>query len=402
MSDNNFDLEHLFKYVLKKYREDTSGKVNKNTDIYDYVVRKIPSLISKKLNDKNIKVDGSIGKGNRTRFPWIAILDRTHTETEQEGIYMCYLFKKDMSGFYLTLTQGVTNFEKFGKRKAEVLNEVTKYYQDEIDSKDFKTSRISLGARKGEIGHKYERATILSKMYDVSNWNEDELEKDLNKMFDIYKDVIKCFDTYKYDDIIQRIIQTDPYINGSEALQKTKEVFETNGVEFNEINKDLIEVYPKADRNTKFKKITNNIPKKIDYFKKAQQDAINGSKGEMLCIKYEQRKLQGLGRPDLAEKVKQVSILADGYGYDIISYDLDKNGKEYEIFIEVKTTKNKIDTEFFISKNEIDKSKELKENYCLFRIYDLKGEQPKFYKAYGKIDDNFIINPITFVAKYKY
>ncbi|MDE6477518.1 MAG: hypothetical protein K2L48_05090 [Mycoplasmoidaceae bacterium] len=69
MSDNNFDLEHLFKYVLKKYREDTSGKVNKNTDIYDYVVRKIPSLISKKLNDKNIKVDGSIGKGNRTSFP---------------------------------------------------------------------------------------------------------------------------------------------------------------------------------------------------------------------------------------------------------------------------------------------------------------------------------------------
>ena len=122
----------------------------------------------------------------------------------------------------------------------------------------------------------------------------------------------------------------------------------------------------------------------------------------MLCIKYEQKKLQALGRPDLVEKIKQVSILADGYGYDIISYDLDKNGKEYEIFIEVKTTKNKIDTEFFISKNEIDKSKELKDKYCLFRIYDLKGEQPKFYKVYGVIEDNFIISPITFMAKLKF
>ncbi|MDE6477517.1 MAG: DUF3883 domain-containing protein [Mycoplasmoidaceae bacterium] len=220
-------------------------------------------------------------------------------------------------------------------------------------------------------------------------------------MFDIYKDLIKCFDVYKYDEIIERILHTNPYINGSEALQKSKEIFDTNGIDFNEFDKELMEVQPKLERNTKLKRITNIIPKKIDYFKRAQQDAINGSKGELLCIKYEQKKLQNLGRPDLAKEVKQISEISDKYGYDILSYDVDESGREHEIFIEVKTTKNKTDTEFFISKNEVEQSKKYKNKYCLFRIYDLKGEQPKFYKAYGEIEENFIIDPFTFIARYK-
>ena len=44
---------------------------------------------------------------------------------------------------------------------------------------------------------------------------------------------------------------------------------------------------------------------------------------------------------------------------------------------------------------------ELKKNYCVFRIYDVNSQNPKFYKAFGQIEDNFILDPITYSARYK-
>ena len=56
----------------------------------------------------------------------------------------------------------------------------------------------------------------------------------------------------------------------------------------------------------------------------------------------------------------------DGLGYDILSYDLDGNVK----YIEVKTTKGKCNSTFFITQNELEKSKIVKEKYFLYRLYD--------------------------------
>ena len=51
-------------------------------------------------------------QGNKTQFPWIAIMDKNITQSIQYGLYMVYLFKRDMTGFYLSLNQGITFFEK--------------------------------------------------------------------------------------------------------------------------------------------------------------------------------------------------------------------------------------------------------------------------------------------------
>ena len=102
---------------------------------------------------------------------------------------------------------------------------------------------------------------------------------------------------------------------------------------------------------------------------------------------------------EYADKVEHVSVKSDGYGYDIVSYDL--FGLEVKkIFIEVKTTKNKVDIEFPVSKGEVDKSKELKNQYFIYRIYDVLKE-PKFYRVSGSIEDHFSLDPITYLAKYK-
>ena len=70
--------------------------------------------------------------------------------------------------------------------------------------------------------------------------------------------------------------------------------------------------------------------------------------------------------------------------------------------IEVKTTASKADTEFFVTKNELEVSKEYKKSYFIYRVYDAKGLYPKFYRAAGCISDNFILDPVTYMARYKY
>ncbi|MGH1276645.1 MrcB family domain-containing protein [Bacillus cereus] len=40
--------------------------------------------------------------------PWISIFDKEITETAQKGVYVVYLVRKDLQGFYLSLNQGTT------------------------------------------------------------------------------------------------------------------------------------------------------------------------------------------------------------------------------------------------------------------------------------------------------
>lgn len=56
-----------------------------------------------------------MGKPRMANCPWVCCMDERITRTTQRGLYIGILFKMDMSGFYLTLTQGITFFkERYG------------------------------------------------------------------------------------------------------------------------------------------------------------------------------------------------------------------------------------------------------------------------------------------------
>lgn len=86
---------------------------------------------------------------------------------------------------------------------------------------------------------------------------------------------------------------------------------------------------------------------------------------------------------------------------DIESVDY-KGNELVKIYIEVKSTKDVKDTSFFVSKNEVEVSKTKKDQYRIFRIFDLTSIAPKYYIADGEIEDNFYLDPITYSATYKY
>ncbi|OAV01932.1 MULTISPECIES: DUF3427 domain-containing protein [Moraxella] len=103
-----------------------------------------------------------------------------------------------------------------------------------------------------------------------------------------------------------------------------------------------------------------------------------GSLGEELVVEEEKRLLESLGRQDLAGSVEHSSkLIGDGLGYDIKSYNSDGTPK----YIEVKTTTQSANADFYISTRELAAAERYKENYIIYRVYDLdeKVRAAKFY-----------------------
>ena len=119
-----------------------------------------------------------------------------------------------------------------------------------------------------------------------------------------------------------------------------------------------------------------------------------GDLGEELVVRYEKKTLVSLNREDLADKVIHVAKLeGDGAGYDIKSYNLDGSVK----YIEVKSTRGNINTDFFMSPREIKFSKINKNNFFLYRVFDItKNNDGKFYIVQGDVTEEFTTHPTGF------
>jgi 5-methylcytosine-specific restriction protein A len=190
-----------FKYVLENFESNKNLKFGKANPIYDVLYKQIPNDISNKLNNiQRYKVEGSAGKGNWVDVPWVAIFDKLITESAQSGYYPVFLFKEDMSGFYLSLGIGITSVKieyKKVKKITEVLRiqsfnmlaripELPKGFYSSFD-KPIKLTRLSKG---GSLGVNYENGCVFSKFYSLKNLpNDIELFNDIKNICDVYENI---------------------------------------------------------------------------------------------------------------------------------------------------------------------------------------------------------------------
>ena len=401
-------MEILFQNILNNYR-DGSVKVAGSTELYKDLVNRLPKEIKEHLDRNDLLVKGAMGQGNKSNYPWVTILNKNITTSTQNGLYIAYLFKSDMTGFYLVLQQGITYFEKVYRRnKYKAAETVAKYFGDEIDSEIFEKEGIDLNSKKGDLGYGYEKTTIISKFYESGKFTEKELKNDLSKMLDVYDLVIRHFKSRSYDEVIKNVLEYERFINdensllmdGDKAELEIKETIDPDGELPFGFNRTLVEVKPEVDKTNKFKRITDPIMNKLNYAKKAKKDAETWLLGEQLIIDYEKERLQSLNLNEYVDKILWVSTKSDYFGYDIQSFDI-IDGVVQEIQIEVKTSTSKVDIEFQVSKGEVERSELSPDTYFIYRVYDVANQNPKFYRVRGAIKDNFTLDPITFLAKYK-
>lgn len=117
-----------------------------------------------------------------------------------------------------------------------------------------------------------------------------------------------------------------------------------------------------------------------------------GLRGEQLVVEHEKRLLQESGRPDLAEKVRHISVVeGDGAGYDLLSFT-DEDAPKY---VEVKTTRGPAQNSFYMSANEVRFSHQHQDNYYLHRVYayDDTRNSGKFYTETGDVTEIFNLTP---------
>lgn len=119
-----------------------------------------------------------------------------------------------------------------------------------------------------------------------------------------------------------------------------------------------------------------------------QREALNralGEQGESFVVEFEKQRLTSAGHEDLVKEVKWVSKEnGDGLGYDVRSINIEN---DQELHIEVKTTQSGRFQPFYISANEVAYSKDCKQQYSLYRVYDFK-KNTRIFRLDGDISQH--------------
>ncbi len=197
-----------FRFILSNYLQAKNGLVLRSEvdSVFKSIARKIQSLGAVKKR-KTLIPNTGIGRTQMANIPWIALFDIRITKTAQKGVYIAYLFKADMSGIYLALTQGVND----GTKTQEELQENADHLRAEMI--ELRDSGFTLDADmqlmdKGPYGSAYEKVTIAYKFLDKQNIPSDfEIEQDLEALLNTYSRYVNLNTTNQ--PTLEEIAKTD-------------------------------------------------------------------------------------------------------------------------------------------------------------------------------------------------
>ncbi|EHP2599771.1 DUF3578 domain-containing protein, partial [Listeria monocytogenes] len=285
---------------------------------------------------------------------------------------------------------------------------IARFWQENLSTlkseNSFTIDPINLGreeSRYTDLVKGYESCNIYSKYYDIKDLGEtdnDLLLQDLLQMLTVFKELkghLMLDDKKGIEATIDFIINNGTFNELSEKAKSEKIV---------EIEKKRKLVLGKEEmhsRNSVVKEEKVPYITKRDYAKEAIRNTEKGLKGEYLVINYEKERLikNPITKP-YADKITHVAESGDGYGYDIISYDInpDAPNEVIEIYIEVKTTTGNRDAAFYLSDNELNVARLKGELYRIYRVYDY-NTAPKLKIIDNLFDETLEIKPINYIVK---
>ena len=137
-------------------------------------------------------------------------------------------------------------------------------------------------------------------------------------------------------------------------------------------------------------------PVRRDYLAVEARNRSLGQAGEEFVVAYERFRLHSLGAKRLADRVEHVSqTRGDGLGYDVLSFDV--NGAER--FIEVKTTAFGREAPFYVSRNELQLSKEAPGQFRLYRLFEFR-KRPRMFELRGPLNERCRLDAVTYLASF--
>ncbi|MEU4370249.1 MrcB family domain-containing protein [Micromonospora chersina] len=191
------------------------------------VRRELPALVP-----SGMKVLTSGAGQSLPVVPWIAVLDSNVTTTAQEGLYVVYLYRQDLSRVYLSMNQGATQHQRNAGEAG-----LTGVAQDRAALAELRAETalmrkhlseealaglaevIELGAPRNRfLPCGYEEGNIAAIEYDPAQLpDEDALQADLNRFLALYAICVE---------IKSEILATDPgLIKTTAGSEKAKPKF---------------------------------------------------------------------------------------------------------------------------------------------------------------------------------
>lgn len=225
-----------FKFVLDNFETNKNLKFGKENLIYNTICVQIPDDIRSSIfNKERYKIVGSAGKGNWVDVPWIAIFDKLITESAQSGYYPVFLFKEDMTGFYLSMGIGITSVKieyKNNKKIKDVLRLQSFAMLERVQElpKGFHSSfdlpiKLTKSNNPGSLGVNYENGCVFSKFYSLDNLpNDIELFNDIEKICEVYENITYNTISESAEEVTEQFTSFQNYTD-TENLKSIKQHF---------------------------------------------------------------------------------------------------------------------------------------------------------------------------------
>lgn len=302
-------------------------------------------------------------------FPKRMLLKNTEKTPERIRTFFKYLFDEDFdilerielfrSDFKTLNGLNFTNLNDYQDHRAVIVYLVLKYPERYFfyKQKMFKEFSRKIDYSYNPIAGRIEN---IGQFQNLCNLLRHELSKD-QELLKLHKNRIA--DNCYYDENLNILTQDFMYAVvrhlKTSGILEIKEVKETVPTKINSVEIEVVETE------------IDFTPRTINYIQNNIENKRIGDLGELWAINFEKKRLSKADKPKLAEKVKHVAKdKGDGLGYDILSFDID--GKE--IYIEVKTTKGNVNSTFFITRNELERSKTERQSFYLYRVFNYNEE----------------------------
>jgi hypothetical protein len=230
-------ISNLFNDALENFKKEYKPKATTSElpESRKLFWDQIPNELRKFVPNNNYEVYGSIGIGNATAFPWILLSNKKVTVSATKGFYLVYLFKKDMTGFFLSLGVGVTNFLETMKDPMTYVEVIIKDLQSKLGNNQLTSNKIDLGAtRKQTKQWGYQVGSVASIFYEKDKLSDEIMIQDLKNMIVIYETLIgkvgSDFEKYSQNVLVANGL-TDYQIkeNSSSSTLKSFYLTEKNG-----------------------------------------------------------------------------------------------------------------------------------------------------------------------------
>ena len=188
-------LRQALERVLREYQLAVKHPL-KGHPLAQLITKDIPQYLSSLIpHSGRYKIEGSVGKGNWARCPWVSAFDVQITESAQSGYYPVYLFRGNMTGVYLSLNQGVTDIrENYKENPKEVLRRHATDFRGKLGEipDRFPERRIDLTTRsETELASFYEDGNICARFYPSGALpSEEDLTHDFREMIKQYASLV--------------------------------------------------------------------------------------------------------------------------------------------------------------------------------------------------------------------